>query len=489
METSSGPGSSTRPAAVAGWWLSNSGLSIARKKIDRAFTADKALSATLSSSFRNDVEKWAASTTDWSTRSTMHALLSFARKKGCERQARYAIHVLASKGDPGALTALHMRLSDRITRCDSAKFHALNMCILAACSIDSEMSGDLFREHTCPAFTAVRSLDTDAEVQAWSSFNVMVQNFMDEFKHEAFNTAFLQPARFFFHCRDDSLGFDHVDVHGVNSYLTLLENAGFALPLTPDRYDDDWWKGAADFWEGLPDSVWQQFADENNFGKQMEGIKGLKRLKQRPKTTHKIIKAPSEMKHNPKADAVYLEKFCHLFRREFFVRRCFETLNAENSPEYVGFRKALNVLFPLYARQFELGDNLGFLEFLYDEELIELQQDNCAHLLAWLGVLEPRFLKELQPKRECPLCFEMMECKEVSQFDHWEAHGDVSGHRACNNCKEQWKSNSCPFCKQLCLRDELIELINTFSSSVATYDSRDHNASAALLEGLQLLGK
>lgn len=45
------------------------------------------------------------------------------------------------------------------------------------------------------------------------------------------------------------------------------------------------------------------------------------------------------------AQARSLERFAHFFRRGFFAQRAFETLNSENKPEHVGFRKATQRLY------------------------------------------------------------------------------------------------------------------------------------------------
>merc|ERR1711998_285982 len=46
----------------------------------------------------------------------------------------------------------------------------------------------------------------------------------------------------------------------------------------------------------------------------------------------------------------FVAKFGHFFSAAFLTRRLFETLNSESDPAHAGFRRACDVLWPLYAR-------------------------------------------------------------------------------------------------------------------------------------------
>ena len=80
----------------------------------------------------------------------------------------------------------------------------------------------------------------------------------------------------------------------------------------------------------------------------------------------------------------YANKFASFFAKGFLVKRMFEVLNAEDKPEYIGFRKACDDLFPLFKKTFFFHDD-SLLECLYDEEMMHLDVDN-ATLFSGAGV-------------------------------------------------------------------------------------------------------
>ena len=53
--------------------------------------------------------------------------------------------------------------------------------------------------------------------------------------------------------------------------------------------------------------------------------------------------------------ALYLERFAHFFRRDFFVQRCFEKLNSEDKPSHAGFRRACATLYAVYREEQLVG--------------------------------------------------------------------------------------------------------------------------------------
>ena len=125
---------------------------------------------------------------------------------------------------------------------------------------------------------------------------------------QAFESAFVQPARFYYDCVGDSGGRDHVNVHGLNSHLTLLSAAGVALPLVPDEGDPHWAMGLADFWSGsggLGDAVWEVFADPRFFGRAFEGIGALRPLRNgcRPGVGHGALRQGHELRARLGKDA------------------------------------------------------------------------------------------------------------------------------------------------------------------------------------------
>ena len=44
----------------------------------------------------------------------------------------------------------------------------------------------------------------------------------------------------------------------------------------------------------------------------------------------------------------YADKFAYFFRKDFLVKRLFEVLNAEGKPEFVGFKRNCDVVWPRF---------------------------------------------------------------------------------------------------------------------------------------------
>ena len=97
--------------------------------------------------------------------------------------------------------------------------------------------------------------------------------------------------------------------------------------------------------------------------------------------------AEAAAKRKDKKYKPYADKFAYFLSKEFLVKRMFENLNAEGKPEYVGFKKACDDLFPIFKERFfpnEDVDNL--LECLYDEYMMNLDVEKAAFFFWWLGV-------------------------------------------------------------------------------------------------------
>ena len=85
----------------------------------------------------------------------------------------------------------------------------------------------------------------------------------------------------------------------------------------------------------------------------------------------------------------------------------------------------------------------------------------------------------------CPICFEVREGIEV--LEHWEARGDVSGHKMCADCRKAYAKNSCPFCNEIVMKNELLTFISDMvTTTLQRLKTRDANQLAAVLERWQL---
>lgn len=231
-------------------------------------------------------------------------------------------------------------------------------------------------------------------------------DYLDEHKERAWKSAFEEPARFYFKCVGDDCGHSHVNVHGLNWYLTFLSaGLSFAMPIIPDE-DDQWHYGLVDFWAGLKPEAWDYFSDPSNFGKEYTGITALKSggkgkwvakhvssdgswpagqhdIKPPRKLRSLIEKGGGSSRPNLK---LYAERFAHFFTRDFFVKRCFEALNAEMKPEHAGFRRAAETLYHEYRIAHGIEDGT-LLEHVYDDMMTTLDVDAVTLFLGWCGLL------------------------------------------------------------------------------------------------------
>jgi len=212
--------------------------------------------------------------------------------------------------------------------------------------------------------------------------------------------------------------------------LALLHAAlGIQTPLLP-VYDDTEAFGVVDFWAGLKDECWQHFSDPAHFGADFEGIAQLKKdglvrqsvpqgqlpsgvYSRQPKDLGNRAVDGGGAKKIRQALAVYLERFSSFFSRDFFVRKAFETLNAEVKPEHVGWRKACETLFQDYKSEYGLGED-SLVEHCYrDEYFVDLDVDRVHRFFAWLGVTRH---PDMQPSvREFPFQAEAAEAGTGSE--------------------------------------------------------------------------
>jgi hypothetical protein len=384
----------------------------------------------------------------------------------------------------------------------------------------------------------------------------------------------------------------------------------------------------------LSDDAWERFSDPENFGKDFEGVKGLNRnmLKDRRYDNQGsgfIGRNAGDMEVAARnKDRRYLEnasKFAFFFTKEFLVKRMLEVLNAEGKPEYIGFRKTCEDLFPLFKKTFFLRDD-SLLECLYDDDMMHLDVENATLFFWWCGVCKKSSVKTLkrsppensvpakkmdetlkrkclevlggleqhssgwvfnqlvdpdvcgaldyfdvikepmdlgtirgrllrgtyqsiddfkddviltfdnamtyspvghevhrmatslkeafetdydnelvdqlshqttnslptvvsmevdeEPENTCPICFE--EKDDIKPILHWEAQGDISGHKMCGDCAKQYTKNDCPFCGEVSLKENILACIRDLIVEVKNKSSGgDPNELAALMETWQ----
>ena len=242
-------------------------------------------------------------------------------------------------------------------------------------------------------------------------FYEVFEDFVDDHKEHAFISSFQEPARFYFtiaHGRDWRV--DNVDTHGNNWYLALLNaTLSIHLPLLP-AYWDNWPNSVVDFWKGLKDEAWRDgFSKKCGVG--VGGIAALKGGKSKfyrencphaqfprgytdmnpaKKWANEAVNPSSKRAAHRRKLALYVERFCTFFKREFFIQKAFNKLNSEEKPEHAGFRNASEVLFQTFRREQKdvVGDS--FIEYAFQDELYtKLAVKRIDRFFVWLGVLKP----------------------------------------------------------------------------------------------------
>ena len=428
----------------------------------------------------------------------------------------YAMHVMVKSDAPDTLLAKLSEAADRAHRCHSAQMQARHLLLGHASRL-------LERAEQPGQRRGVENGDGGAAAAerraAQERFEACFEALVDEWKQNAFASAFVEPARCYFDRLRAHHGRDHVNVHGLNWYLVLLNEAvGFRLPLVPheDEPEGEFWKGLADHWAGLDDAAWDAFAAPANFGKGFKGIAALKRGAAARVDTRWLggrraegafrynggAQAPptdalrGALRRDPKlraALAVYVERFCSFFSAERLAPKAFEILNAESRPELAGVRGAMETLYAAYRAEHALEAET-LVEHVYaDEYYTALDGAAVRRFLGWTGVLSlgDADAAELAARRAaaarevCPICAEPRD--EVAVLPHWQAHGDVSEHKMCGACLRAWGKNECPFCKEVLQKEELLRFISSFAQCVRSSSAApDPNVSAALLEQVQL---
>ena len=428
----------------------------------------------------------------------------------------YAMHVMVKSDAPDTLLAKLSEAADRAHRCHSAQMQARHLLLGHASRLLERAEQPGQRRGVESGEGGAAAAERRA---AQERFEACFEALVDEWKQNAFASAFVEPARCYFDRLRAHHGRDHVNVHGLNWYLVLLNEAvGFRLPLVPheDEPEGEFWKGLADHWAGLDDAAWDAFAAPANFGKGFEGIAALKRGAAARVDTRWLggrraegafrynggAQAPptdalrGALRRDPKlraALAVYVERFCSFFSAERLAPKAFELLNAESRPEHAGVRGAMETLYAAYRAEHALEAET-LVEHVYaDEYYTALDGAAVRRFLGWTGVLSlgDADAAELAARRAaaarevCPICAEPRD--DVAVLPHWQAHGDVSEHKMCGACLRAWGKNECPFCKEVLQKEELLRFISSFAQCVRSSSAApDPNVSAALLEQVQL---
>eukprot|EP00418_Pyrodinium_bahamense_P076694 CAMPEP_0179060474 /NCGR_PEP_ID=MMETSP0796-20121207/25886_1 /TAXON_ID=73915 /ORGANISM="Pyrodinium bahamense, Strain pbaha01" /LENGTH=749 /DNA_ID=CAMNT_0020757261 /DNA_START=53 /DNA_END=2302 /DNA_ORIENTATION=- len=395
----------------------------------------------------------------------------------------HAVGLITERSEPSGIIALLDEVEPLMERCQSAKNAAFNRFVLAASGGSGLPEPSLSEEESARA----RVLE-------------IFDAYVDLHKRKAYASAFLHPAMAYWRARGNRNGEVHVEVHGTNWYLALV-NAGLGvqLPELPAYGDTDHFHDVVSFWQGgqgMQDAWEQHFSRPEKFGQPCMAVPKCKtkdlqisRFPDKFKVdlpkdlANRAARGSSGERRLRQASAIYLERFAHFFTKDFFVRKAFETCQAEEANEaaFAGFSRCCDTLFEAYCRELpgvsseireaaegELASPLR--RWLYDEHYMEFSQERCARFLAFLGLLKPVPEPQQQqpltaPDRTCVVCMETRD--DVHVPPHVDSSGDISGHLVCSDCLQQ-SGHHCPMCRMIINTKPFAEFVDSFVSKYET---------------------
>jgi len=338
----------------------------------------------------------------------------------------FTLALLALGGAGASETVIKTKLAevcDRSIHCAQMKVTAFNVLVRHAAAaavntttLESEAgsSSDGDTAKAAPTATGVAKATPTATAATKAALRRVYEcmaDYVDQHKDSAFRSSFIEPSKYYaHHSKLEKWVEDNVETHAINYYAALLNSTlGVHLPFMP-LYWENWPETVVDFWSGLEDTCWKQFADPLNFGLGHGTIKCMRDPKgfisdagvaraqfpqgKRPTTALDFAndavnpKCPAA---RTKVIALYLERFAHFFSWEFFLPKAFHHLNSELRPEHHGFRKASETLYQVYRAAYPAvatADN--FVEFCFEDDMFTVfSAANVAAFWEWMGLVRP----------------------------------------------------------------------------------------------------
>ena len=200
------------------------------KRMKNRLELESSVDSVISKAFRQTTN--IRSITDPMTGSNVFgALMSLYNRIGSEKQPymAYALFLLNHCNDSDTVVAKLSEICDRANRCESAVRQGFNILISASVTLmeETKKKQDGGEESLSPQ-------NLSSVVGALQRLQDCFEDYLDDHKEKAFNSAIVQPARFYFDLVGDRGGRDHVNIHGMNWYLAVLHaTLGVQLPILP----------------------------------------------------------------------------------------------------------------------------------------------------------------------------------------------------------------------------------------------------------------
>jgi hypothetical protein len=250
-----------------------------------------------------------------------------------------ALSILAENDDVRLCSLLGL-LARGQRECGARRRMAFSTVICAASSI---ISSDSNKDRNISA-----SSDDGLSVAKMRIRNFAI-DFIEDMKERAVRSIFVEPSIMVLTAMYDDVGAGDVDVHGLNTYLAMLESSiGISTSRLPML--DDEVKGIVDYRSALDNATLEKLHDPKMLGVSYRAIPGLQsrslRLVSRPRqglfifnNTNRYleVKTMADKASNPanssvesrKRFAEYLETFCNYFSAEVFLPRLVSLVMAD----------------------------------------------------------------------------------------------------------------------------------------------------------------
>jgi len=318
-------------------------------------------------------------------------------------------------GQPDELVAKLSGVTERGARCLSVQRQAFDLVVKYA---DFLVWSSRKKNTERPA--VVNASDTMSIEDAREKCREIFEEYIDLHKLMAFDSAFREPTTAYY-IDQNRMGYPkYFTNHGLNWWLaSIMSTLGMQLPLLP-LLNDTGSGGTCAFWHApRTNKLWAEFKKPENFGRKFHAIPALKRLKRnsfgstimsqndffgvkfQPSPLKFATAMLSERNHVKKKFALYLERLCHFFTKEFFCAKAIAVLMQENAdnPQLLGFRSCMEVIFTEYRTK-EGVEEETFQEYVYDEENSRYDIDRVNNILWYVGITKDKVdIKERKQAR------------------------------------------------------------------------------------------
>jgi len=200
----------------------------------------------------------------------------------------------------------------------------------------------------------------------------------------------------------------------------MMSTIGMQMPIIP-LLDDSGSGGVCAFWHAPGTTrMWKEFQRLENFGRRYDAIPKLKRMRKKSFGTKiisqndffgiKLNTSPQDFatrvvtcEPSVRAKfALYLERLCHFFTRDFFCSKAISILMQENAdnPQLLGFRECMEVIFQEYRK--DRPDTVteeSFVEYVYDEEKTKYDTARVNNVFHYVGITKERVPEPTRSRR------------------------------------------------------------------------------------------